>query len=59
MSWDFTGEPEFQELLDWADRFATDKVYKLDLLWPHDTYRPLTDEQRKPRISPRSLDALL
>jgi acyl-CoA dehydrogenase len=26
---------------------VTDKVYKLDVLWPRDTYRPLTDEQRK------------
>ena len=47
MSWDFTVEPEFQELLDWADGFVTDKVYKLDVLWPHDVYRPLTDEQRR------------
>ncbi|MEV4105842.1 acyl-CoA dehydrogenase family protein [Nonomuraea sp. NPDC049649] len=46
MSWDFTVEPEFQELLDWADAFVTDKVYKLDALWPHDIYRPLTEEQR-------------
>jgi len=47
MSWDFTVEPAFQELLDWADGFVTDKVYKLDVLWPHDVYRPLTDEQRR------------
>ena len=47
MSWDFTVEPDFQELLDWAEAFVTDKVYKLDVLWPHDTYRPLTDEQRR------------
>ncbi|MGX7680203.1 acyl-CoA dehydrogenase family protein [Jatrophihabitans sp. DSM 45814] len=46
MSWDFTVEPEFQELLDWANAFVTEKVYQLDLLWPHDTYRPQTDEQR-------------
>jgi acyl-CoA dehydrogenase len=47
MSWDFTVEPDFQKLLDWAEAFVTDKVYKLDVLWPHDTYRPLTDEQRR------------
>jgi len=47
MSWDFTVEPDFQELLDWAEAFVTDKVYKLDVLWPRDTYRPLTDEQRR------------
>src|SRR6201997_2196330 len=49
MSWDFTVEPEFQELLDWTDEFVTDKVYKLDLLWPRDTYLPraqLTEQQR-------------
>jgi acyl-CoA dehydrogenase len=47
MSWDFTVESDFQELLDWAEAFVTDKVYKLDVLWPRDTYRPLTDEQRR------------
>ncbi len=49
MAWDFTTEPEFQEKLDWADGFVTDKVYKVDSLWPHDNYKPtkdLTDEQR-------------
>jgi acyl-CoA dehydrogenase len=46
MSWDFTVEPEFGELLDWAEAFVTDKVYKLDLLWPRDIYRPLTAQQR-------------
>ncbi len=49
MAWDFTTEPEFQELLDWADSFVTNKVYKLDVLWPHDCYRPaadLTPQQR-------------
>src|SRR6201995_850892 len=49
MAWDFTTEPEFAELLDWADSFVTDKIYKLDALWPHDNYKPtgdLTEEQR-------------
>jgi acyl-CoA dehydrogenase len=46
MSWDFSVEPEFAELLDWADAFVTDQVYKLDLLWPRDIYRPLTEQQR-------------
>jgi hypothetical protein len=26
MAWDFTTEPEFAEVLDWADGFVTDKV---------------------------------
>lgn len=49
MAWDFTTGPEFQELLDWADAFVTDKIYKVDALWPHDCYKPspqLTEEQR-------------
>ncbi|MCW2524663.1 MAG: bbsG 6, partial [Frankiales bacterium] len=46
MTWDFSVEPEFQELLDWAETFVTQKCYKLDLLWRHDTYKPLTDQQR-------------
>jgi acyl-CoA dehydrogenase len=49
MVWDFTTEPEFAELLDWADSFVRNKVYKLDALWPHDCYKPATDltpEQR-------------
>ena len=46
MSWDFEIEPEFQELLDWAEQFVTERVYQLDLLWPHDIYKPLTDQQR-------------
>jgi acyl-CoA dehydrogenase len=47
MTWDFTVEPQFQDLLDWATEFVEDKVYKLDVLWPHDTFAPLTEEQRK------------
>jgi acyl-CoA dehydrogenase len=50
MAWDFTTEPEFAGLLDWADSFVTDKVYKVDALWPHDNYKPtaqLTTEQRE------------
>src|SRR5579863_290981 len=49
MSWDFTVEPEFQELLDWTGEFVTDQVYPLDLLWPRDNYLPraqLTQRQR-------------
>jgi acyl-CoA dehydrogenase len=34
MSWDFTTEPEFQEKLDWADRFVRDEVEPLDLVLP-------------------------
>src|SRR5277367_6898908 len=43
MAWDFTTEPEFAALLDWADSFVTGKVYKVDALWPHDNYKPTAD----------------
>jgi acyl-CoA dehydrogenase len=46
MAWDFEVEPAYRELLGWADEFVSENVYALDVLWPHDNYRPLTDEQR-------------
>ncbi|GAB3715635.1 acyl-CoA dehydrogenase family protein [Nocardiopsis oceani] len=46
MPWDFSTDPEFQELLDWADAFVREEVSRLDLLWPHDVYKPLTEQQR-------------
>jgi acyl-CoA dehydrogenase len=46
MAWDFTTDPEFQEKLDWTETFVGTEVSRLDLLWPHDVYKPLTDEQR-------------
>jgi acyl-CoA dehydrogenase len=46
MAWDFSTDPQYQELLDWADTFVRTEVSRLDLLWPHDVYKPLTDEQR-------------
>lgn len=54
MAWDFSVEPDFQELLDWAESFVTSKVYQLDLLWPHDNYKPLRDlsEDQKRVIAP-------
>jgi acyl-CoA dehydrogenase len=32
MSWDFETDPEFQALLDWADRFVTNDVEPLDFV---------------------------
>ncbi|MGH9055675.1 MAG: acyl-CoA dehydrogenase family protein [Acidimicrobiales bacterium] len=32
MAWDFETDPEFQELLDWADGFVTEEVEPLDLV---------------------------
>jgi acyl-CoA dehydrogenase len=46
MAWDFTTEPEFQEKLDWADRFVRENVEPLDLLYPKLTYSPLEDPLR-------------
>jgi acyl-CoA dehydrogenase len=43
MAWDFTTEPEFQEKLDWADRFVRENVEPLDLLYPKLTYSPLEE----------------
>jgi len=34
MPWDFQTDPEFQEKLDWADRFVTEKIEPLDLAYP-------------------------
>ncbi|BAH55382.1 acyl-CoA dehydrogenase family protein [Rhodococcus opacus] len=47
MSWDFETDPEFQKKLDWTARFVRDEVEPLDLVWPHDNYKPLDDEHRR------------
>ena len=51
MGWDFETEPEFQEKLDWADRFVTEEVEPLDLIWPGLEFTPL-DETRRKAIDP-------
>src|SRR6201987_1068366 len=35
MGWDFSTDAEFQEKLDWAERFARQKVEPLDFVFPH------------------------
>ena len=47
MAWDFETEAEFQEKLDWADRFVGEEVEPLDLLWPHEQFVPLDGARRK------------
>jgi acyl-CoA dehydrogenase len=47
MAWDFETEPEFQEKLDWADRFVRDEIEPLDLLFPGRQFTPPSDELRK------------
>lgn len=46
MAWDFEPEPEYKVLLEWADEFVSTQISQLDVLWPHDVYKPLTDQQR-------------
>ena len=46
MAWDFETDPEFAELLDWADTFVRDEVEPLDLIWPHLQFTPLDDARR-------------
>jgi acyl-CoA dehydrogenase len=47
MAWDFETEPEFQEKLDWADKFVRDEVEPLDLVWGGLAFTPLDDVRRK------------
>jgi acyl-CoA dehydrogenase len=35
MAWDFQTEPEFQEKLDWIQRFCEEEVEPLGYLFPH------------------------
>ncbi|MUM34925.1 acyl-CoA dehydrogenase family protein, partial [Mycolicibacterium sp. CBMA 361] len=51
MAWDFETDPEFQELLDWANAFVRDEVEPLDLIWPHLQYTAL-DETRRRVVDP-------
>jgi acyl-CoA dehydrogenase len=51
MAWDFSTEPEFQEKLDWARQFVSDKVEPLDILYARREFHPLDDELR-PIVDP-------
>lgn len=35
MAWDFSTEPEFQEKLDWVERFCREEVEPLDMVFPY------------------------
>ncbi|MCH2171858.1 acyl-CoA dehydrogenase family protein [Myxococcota bacterium] len=35
MAWDFSTEPEFQEKLDWVEKFCREEVEPLDLVFPY------------------------
>ena len=47
--WDFETDPQYQELLDWADAFVRDEVEPLDLIWPHLQFTPLDRDQAQGR----------
>ena len=47
MAWDFSTDPEYQEKLDWADRFVREEVEPLDLVWGGLVFTPPNDERRK------------
>jgi acyl-CoA dehydrogenase len=47
MAWDFETEPEFQEKLDWADRFVREEIEPLDLVFPDLQFTPPAPELRK------------
>ncbi|KGI69169.1 acyl-CoA dehydrogenase family protein [Mycolicibacterium rufum] len=44
--WDFETDPDYQQLLDWADDFVRDEVEPLDLIWPHLQFTPLSQTRR-------------
>jgi acyl-CoA dehydrogenase len=46
MAWDFETEPEYQELLDWADEFVREEVEPLDYAFPHLQFTPLEGPRR-------------
>ena len=47
MGWDFETEPEYQEQLNWADRFVREEVEPLDLVWPGLQFTPLDGPRRR------------
>lgn len=57
MAWDFETDPEYQELLDWADEFVRTEVEPLDYVFPNpydksdtaamDYVRPLKEEVKR------------
>ncbi len=61
MAWEFETDPEFQEQLDWIDRFVTEEIEPLDLVWPGRAFHPLEGDRRaivdplKQRVRDRGL----
>lgn len=46
MAWDFETDPEFQDELDWVDRFVREEVEPLDFVVasPYDLANPVRQE---------------
>jgi alkylation response protein AidB-like acyl-CoA dehydrogenase len=44
--WDFSTEPEFQQKLDWMERFIADEVEPLDLVFAGKAYAAADDRLR-------------
>lgn len=51
MAWDFETDPEYQDVLNWADEFVREEVEPLDLAFPHQQFVPL-DARRRQVIDP-------
>ena len=49
MAWDFSTDPEFQDKLDWVERFCQEKVEPLDYVFPHAVRWPDPVEGVRPR----------
>lgn len=47
MAWEFETDPDYQEKLDWADRFVREKVEPLDYAFPHLQFTPLDGARRR------------
>ncbi|MFV8163262.1 acyl-CoA dehydrogenase family protein [Mycobacterium sp. 134] len=47
MAWDFETDPQYQELLDWADEFVTEQIEPLDLAFPHLQFTQLEGKRRE------------
>jgi alkylation response protein AidB-like acyl-CoA dehydrogenase len=50
MAWDFSTEPEFQEQLDWVERFCREEVEPLELVFPYAVR--LRDPKMKALVDP-------
>jgi alkylation response protein AidB-like acyl-CoA dehydrogenase len=50
--WDFSTEPEFQEKLDWVERFCREEIEPLELLFPYAVRLGRRDEKMRALVRP-------